>query len=342
MSETVVVGKLREPYTIETAEGETVPIEGWQQRAMWSYLRLVQGRSIDNEIKKASEQMKAMATPVDSYVVLEELLGESILAGKQRELQFIMDNGEVLAVATTKHLLISPAKVYETAQKILGVPLSSHKGLNGGQVLFDGWAGIKTGAQIDGGSITTRFAIRVSVFARVEMCFNPLSWLGVSGLGRFGLAGGYERVLRIQKITELEPRLKSAIENAKGRLGDLQKRVEKTKAVPLSSSTATILTGGMGMAYGLGEKTIRQVLDRYSEEDQTQWGLAMAQSWTAEHGKTRKTPEGQETRTKQSLSTISGATLLIDDIKDAEEKCRKWLGGQKSKLAEDLLKGRLP
>lgn len=327
----VMVGKLADPHTIATEEGQSVKINEWQGRAAWSYLRLVYGRKIDDTIKKAGEQGQA-----------EDCQYELIRTAKQdKPLQFIMSSNNVLAVATLKHLLLEPQHVYATAEQIVG-PLVYDELLHGRVSYFDGWAGIKTGVQIDGGDLTTRFAIRVGVFARVEMCFNPLSWLGVSGLGRFGVPSDYERVLRIQKLNELFPRLKAAISNAQTHLADLEKRVAHAKTVPLFDKTALTLTGAMGLAYGLGEKTIKQVLDRYQEEPLTQYGLAMAQSWQAQHGEHRKTPEGREDRVPQSLSTISGATLLLDDVKAAEAKAKKWLGEQKSQLARDLLGGKLP
>jgi len=352
----VVVGKLRDPAEVIKEDGSTVILPEWHKRAMWSYLRLIHGRTIDDKIKAELEQGKDMADVFaehfdDRPATEQQWQTEQADSRETRTVQFILDDEKVRAVATMKHLLIEPAQVYETAEQILGFSASSNErhGSNLlGQVyeLEQGFAGIKVGVQIDGGDLTTRFAIRVGVFARVEMCFNPLSWLGVSGLGRFAIPSDYERVLRIQKLNELFPRLQASIINAKEKLGDLKAKVEHAKTVPLSSPTATVLTGAMGMAYGLGEKTIRQVLDRYKEEDKSQYGLAMAQSWTAQHGKHRRTPEEQTTRVPQSLSTISGATLLIDDIKEAEAKARKWLRDQASreaskKLAEDLLKGRL-
>jgi len=330
----VVVGQLVKPHELKAESGETVRLGDWSGRAAWSYLRLVYGRSIDDRIKDVHKDDR------DEYVYY--LLQK---AKQDRPLQFILSAKDVVAVATMKHLLIQPEQVYATAQKILGKPASASSSANlYGQVYdIDGFAGIKTGVQVDGGDLTTRFAIRVGVFARVEMCFNPLSWLGVSGLSRFAVPSDYERILRIQKLNELFPRLEAAITNAKGKLGDLEKRVEHTKGVSLSSKTATRLNGSMCLAYGLGEKTIKEVMERYAQaEDKTQYGLAMAQSWQAQHGEHRKTPEGRINRVPQSLSTISGATLLIDDIKTAEAKIRKWLGDQKSDLAAELLKGKLP
>jgi len=332
MSEQVIVGKLRDPTEVIRKDGSTAILPEWHKRAMWSYLRLVHGRTIDDKIKAELKSGKDLL----------DVFAENYQNAEPRTLQFIIDDKNVLAVASTKHLLISPNLVYATTLKILGKPIETQAGLRGGYVVFKEIGGLKVGAQIDGGSILTRFAIRVASFLRVEMCFNPLSWLGVSGLGRFGLPTDYERVLRVQKVTELEPRLKSALDNSVKKVGDIEKRVEHAKAVSVSSKTAHVLAGAMGMAYGLGGKTIKQVMEQFKDEDRTQWGLSMAESWVAKWGKHKKTPEGKTVKVPQSLSTISGATLLLDDIKTSEQKCRQWLKGQTSKLAEDLLKGRLP
>jgi len=341
----VVVGKLADPLEIKDEEtGNGILIKDWDSRAIWSYLRLVHGRTIDDKIKelREKEEQRLEKEGEDKEQAIKEVF-VSLYKPNERPLQFIMSSNNVQAVATMKHLLIEPAQVYQTAAQILGCSLSSSEGLYGQFLLENGFGGIKTGYQIDAGDLITRTAVRVGVFARVEMCFNPLSWLGVSGLGRFGVSSDYERILRIQKLNELFPRLQAAITNAKAHMGDLEKRVEHTKGVSLSSKTATRLNGSMCMAYGLGEKTIKEVMERYAQaEDKTQYGLAMAQSWQAQHGEHRKTPEGRINRVPQSLSTISGATLLIDDIKKAEAKARKWLGDQKSQLAQELASGKLP
>lgn len=352
---TVVIGQLVEPHEIRTQQGETVKIQEWAGRAAWAYLRLVYGRSIDAEITERKRKVKAVLGGVDE--VLNGLLAD---AEQKRPLQFIMSSSDVVAVASLKHLLIEPRKVYETAAQILGptAPIETawkswH--LHGETFLTgQGFAGIKVGYQVDGGDLLTRFAVRVGVFARVEMCFNPLSWLGVSGLSRFGVPSDYERVLRIQKLNELFPRLQAAIVNVKGQLSDLEKRVEHTKEVSLSAKKATMINGAFCMAYGLGEKSIEQVMDRFQEEKKTQYGLAMAQSWAAEHGEHRKASptaaQRREDHVPQSLSTISGATLLID-VKNAEPRIRAWLQGiplfravddARGKLARELLKGRMP
>jgi hypothetical protein len=343
---TVIIGQLVEPHKIRTEEGDTVKIENWGGRAAWAYLRLVFSRSIDERLKAMGEHKRQDF--IDNLLV-------NAPAHQERPLQFIMSSsgtvdglgkplGDVLAVATMKHLLLAPRKVYETAAEILGpaAAIQPTRNLHGETFMTSqGFAGIKVGYQVDGGDLLTRSAVRVGIFARVEMCFNPLSWLGVSGVSRFGIPADYERVLRIKKLNELFPRLKAALDSAKGKLSDLQARVDHTKGVSLSARKATVINGALCMAYGLGEKVINQVMERYEQEPKTQYGLAMAQSWTAEHGEHRATPQGRIDRVPQSLSTISGATLLIDP-KTAEPKIRAWLGQQKSTLATDLLKGKLP
>jgi len=332
MSEQIVVGKLRDPTEVVREDGSTFILPEWHKRAMWSYLRLVHGRTIDDTIKTE------LATGKD----MNEVFISHYNGGQPKNVQFILDDEKVRAVASTKHLLISPNLVYATSLKILGKAIEEQEGLRGGIVIFKEVAGLKLGAQIDGGSILTRFAIRVASFMRVELCFNPLSWLGVSGLGRFGIGDDYERVLRVQKVTELEPRLKIALDNSVKKVGDIENRVAHAKTVSLSSKKALTLAGAMGMAYGLGASTLKQVMGQFKGEDKTQWGLAMAESWVAKHGEHKKTPEGKMCKVPQSLSTISGATLLLDDIKLSEQKCKQWLRDQRSPLADELLKGRLP
>ena len=346
----VLVGKLSQGHTINTESGECHKVTDWQGRAAWSYLRLAYGRKIDAELKSFHGLWAEFKSGQEGSVY--QLLRD---AKQDRPLQFIMSsNNVVLAVASTKHLLVEPRKVYETATDILGPAhslepsiyahaiISPQRNLHGETFMTgQGFAGIQVGYQVDGGDLVTRSAIRVGVFARVELCFNPLSWLGVSGLNRFGVPADYERVLRIKKLNELFPRLKAALTNAEGRLDELENRVEATKTVSLSSKKATMITGAFCMAYGLGEKVIAQVMDRWWCEKKTQYGLAMAQSYAAQHAEHRQPSEGMDDQVPQKLSTISGATLLID-AKAAAPKVRAWLQGQKSPLAEKLLNGKLP
>ena len=315
MSYQVVIGKLASPYEVFSDKGK-VEIKDWQGKAKWSYLRLVYGRKIDETIKAVKDKEKREQ-------LMNSLIQKSLSTAPT--LQYILnEKSQVCAVATLKHLIIPPEQVYATAENILG-RLYTEGQIYGKIAYMREVAGIKIGYQIYAGTITTREAIRVSAFARVELCLNPLSWLGSSFFGWFIDRSGYERILRIKKITDLEPRLKTAIEKTSTKLNELEKRTEEAKKDEISDRTAKILASAMSLSYGLGAKIINQVLERYQDEEPTRWGLAMAESWVAKHGKHRKTPEGQQNRVPQKLSTISGATLLIDDTKKAEKKALEWL-----------------
>jgi len=249
-----------------------------------------------------------------------------------KKMQFIFDEaGKVMAVASLKHLLIPPEEVYGMANSILAVnygkpqPINIHE-LSGLTFEVREISGMKFGLQVYGGTITTRQAITITSWLRVQQCLNALSWLGIGGFGSLGIGGaGFERILRIKAKKELEPRLRSGIEQALKKIGNIEKRVHVAEKIKLRQKEAKILMSAMGISYGLGAKTIRQVLERFEKERKNQWGLSMASSWVAAHGKLKKTPEHQSRNVEQKLSTIAGATLLIDDIKTAKEKSLDWL-----------------
>ncbi len=324
--EQILVGTLQSPSVVELEDGTQADLPVWRKRAKWSYLRLVHGRKIDAEIKR-----KGLGFFDENHTP------------NSKPLQFIVIDGKVRAVATQKHLLIPPEVVYQTAEKIIGVPLLDVEGMYGKVDFIREVAGLKVGFQINGGTITTRNAIRIGSFIRVELCFNPLSWLNVSGLQRFGLnTGNFERVLRIERLRELEPRLKEAIKRAEDNQHSVFNRVKQSRKVSVSAKEMRVIMSAMGLSYGLGKKTIKTVFDRFKDEPKTLWGLAMASSWIAGHGEFRKTPKGQTDHTKQKLSTISGACLLIDDKKEAVDKGLGWLkervkSGKLKKLS-DLIK----
>lgn len=317
--EQVLVGQLKNPTTIITDQKETLNINSWHGKAIWSYLRLHNGKRIDALIKErlGGERMADHE--------MKTILGD-LFPKQQRTLQFIMSaDNQVIAVATTRHLVTPPEMVYRTAEEILGKKLTMSSKLDGGSVLVRKVAGLRYGIQISGGSITTRFAIRVGALIRVELCFNPLSWLGVGNFKRFGITSAYERVLRIQRTTELRPRLVQAIYNGKHGLKKLRGQIQHAKKVSLSETQARILTFAMCKSYGLGRRTMETVLERFTQEKQTQYGLAMALSWVAEHGELKKTAEDRTSHARQSLSTVGAGVLLIDDVPKTTEKSQAWL-----------------
>lgn len=374
----VVVGKLVDPENIENFEARTVQdprgftAGHWDKRAMWSWLRLNYGRKtidpvITETLTTAEEAVREKHGYLESkwrYIpdfvrqeitlersrALEGLFKIRVLSKEvydQRKLQYILEGQTVMAVASLDHLLIPPEEVYAVGKQIFaasGIQLKvPEHGIHGLVGFIKEVQGLKFGLQFFGGNILTRQAIKVGCFVKVLMCTNPISWMGVSGfMGWITKPDNYERVLRIKVRTELEPRITQAISGAQQQLADLEGRIEHTKEVPLSSDAAKALTAAMGMSYGLGAKTIEQVLEGFEGETQTQWGLSMAMSYVAAHGEFRAAPEGSVDYRNQKLSTISGVLLTIDDIKAAEQKSLGWLKEHiesgRLKTIEDILK----
>lgn len=349
----ILVGTLREPYRIDTNKGRRELTE-WRYRAMWSFLRLQCGRSIDKEIRDYIEREGRLQHDLE-YVEMSrdqraELM-EAYFAAKvastkmSRPVQFILDGQEIRAVASLKHLLIPPMEVYDMARTVVAekhpsLVLSEQEGLTGLTYEIEEYKGFNLGLQIFGGDIYTRQAITLSSWLRVLSCFNPLSWLGSGSFHSIMGKGvnGHERMLRIKKRSELEPRFIEAVEAQLKKTQDLKGRVEETKKVKVKRSEAEVIMSALGLSYSLGADTVEQILKRLQKEDKTQWGMAMASSWVAEHGKFRLT-KGESKRV-QKLSTISGAALLLRDIQDAEEKSLAWLQGHikrgESKTLDEL------
>jgi len=327
----VSIGTLEDSKKLKSELG-LHDLTDWNYRAMWQWLRFQKGRGIDDIIKatisepymndrpkRLAEMRKFFARTVDE-------------TPHQRDMQYILTQaGKVVAVASLQHLLIPPQEVYAEAQDILGasgIHLTEEDRIWGkiAYLTEEAVSGLMMGLQIHAGSITTRLAIRVSSFLRVELCTNPISWLGTGSFGWAGLGGKYDKVLRIQVKEELRPRLATAISSAQHGLHSITAKVGHTKKVPLSEESARIITAAMSISYGLGANTIQQVFDRLPEEPATQYGLAMAFSWAARHGDFTHPFTGKMSKeTTQKLSTIAGASLMIDDIQAARQKSLKWL-----------------
>lgn len=360
MSENVLIGTLTQPLHIKPRHPFKEPfditkrstdINKWKYRAMWSYLRLQCGRKIDDAIKA---ELKGLPR-AERLIRMKEFFSEAVLnQDTPRMMQFIVDDSKhelnVLAVASLKHLLILPSEVYEMAEKIIDrtriLDRYKMKQLSGTTWKLRELSGLKVGLQIYGGTITTRFAIKITSWIQVLGCMNPLSWLGTGNFQRFGLrTADYERILRIKKRDDLEPRLQQGIEQAIKRTNLISKQADRAKTIPVTPKTAKIVTSAFALSFRLGAKSIEQILERFKEEKQSQWGLAMAASWVAAHGFFMTTPKGKNRYVEQRLSTIAGATMIVDDIKTVEEKSLAWLknhiktGSMKSvkELLEDVI-----
>lgn len=337
----VVLGNLQgSPRRIKTKEQGFKQIGEWDFRAMWSWARLQHGRSVDGRIREHMDMIATMKgkplTRTERLTQMKLLFGDlvkEVPAEEARKLQFIFEDNRVIAVASLKHLLIPPQEVYQMAKKILsrnfGQPkLLTIAQLDGQTYAVKHDAGFQIGLQIYGGCITTRRAITLTSWCRVQKCLNTLSWLGSGGFDRFGIgssSGDYERLLRIKVKSDLEPRLRAAIKQSLSNTGSLEKKVEAAKKTPVTLQEARFLVSAFGLSYGLGARLINQIFKRLLKEPETLWGMSMAVSWVAAHGKLRKTPKNVTREVEQRLSTIAGAAILIDDKPLVLEKSIAWL-----------------
>jgi hypothetical protein len=352
-NEEIVVGRLSDTNTIlkgarknfhaaqvgvEAGKGiKAYSIASWNGRAAWSFLRLQFGRSIDDEIKahfaEIEKREKRRLRRDERWTEFMKYFEQKTASiSTPRRIQFIMCGDSVIAVASLHHLLLPPAEVYAMGEQIVTqafpkLQVSSISELRGVQYLVEEKAGIQVGLQLYGGSIDTREAITVSSWLRVQQCFNPLSWLGIGWFGNFTGRGSrdFERLLRLKVKADLEPRLRQSITDALEKTKLLDERVKLARKTPVRRTDAEIILSAFGLSYSLGAKTIDQILDLLPKEGSTQWGMSMASSYVAAHGNFKETPKGQQRSVEQKLSTVAGATLLIDDIKDAKEKSVEWL-----------------
>jgi len=340
----VLVGVLKDFDTVKTAEGIT-PLSDMENRAKWSWLRLQRGRSIDAEIKACLAKMRESNKAAETEDALDQLIGETLLSEspsswQQRKLQYIVEDDIIKAVATTKHLLIPPEQVLQVADRVCagrGQALEVNENLAGLVGIRGEHAGIELGFHIFPGDILTRKAISVSSYAKTLVCLNPLTFAGIGNFGRFGLEPKHERVLRIRRITELEPRLDEAITSSWKIIEDLERLIEKSKTTTVDDREAKTILAAFSQAYGIGLRPVKEVVGRLTQEGHTTYGMAQASSWVAKHGESwRKTPEGEHPKARQSMATVGAACLLIDDPPVTAAKARKWLGDQKAKTLEEL------
>lgn len=345
LSPQVVIGTLNDPSAVmakpfgveDYRKTIALYIGEWDHRAMWSYLRLQYGKAkADALIKTHFDVLQTMndkpLTKEQKMREMKLLFNDMVAAQKDpRKLQFIFEEDKVVAVASLKHLLIPPREVYGLVEQIIEQRFPNYQSigvreLSGMTYEVKHVHGITFGVQIFGGNITTRKAISVSSWMRVQACFNPLSWLGLGNFKSFGIGNGrFERVLRIKVRSDLKPRLEAALQNSTSQVSSLDQRIIEAKAVPLKKTEAAIIASAFGLSWSVGERVIQQVLKRYAQEAQSLWGLSMALSYVSAHGKFRKVPEGSRSDIAQNLSTMAGATMLMRDKNYTKQQCVDWL-----------------
>jgi hypothetical protein len=317
----VVLGKLQQTNTLDV-EGESSPqfLSLWDARAKWAYIRFkLKERQADGEI---------MRDGLD--VVFTRVLADAG-SSTERTLQYILDESlNVKAVATPRHLLTLPSEIYAIANKLViemfgAVTVGSYPDVWGMSFTTHEIGNFRLGLQVYSGNIITRNAIHIASMMRVLSCFNPISWLRISEAARFtGLHRTvFERVLRIQTKSEIEPRMREAFKLAKARGTQIEQALMHSKTVSISEREARIVLSALGLSFSLGAATVNQVHDRFLLEDKTMYGVSMAASYVANHGTLRVVRGTAAAR--QSLSTIAGAAILMENVQDVVDKSVEWL-----------------
>ncbi len=330
---------------IITDDGNTI-VQSWSYRAMWSWLRLHMGKSKADWVIKSFKEEKKEEKPNISNLELQALTGEFMRElmrerNSDREVQYILDESDVKAVASTNHLLTSPEEIINSAQRVLpkdlrydpdyGALISDLEDLNVFRINF----------QLDPGNIFTRRAIRVGFGLRITDCSNPLSWINAGGNEKFfhnpwtRYGHTRSRVLRIERKDSIDDRILEAYNESLEQKDQLINDVDNAKETRITDDEAKILGVAFPLSYKASQSTVKQILDRYYSEKTTGtlWGLAMAVSYVAKHGD-RRPNANKYTR---NLAGAGAGYLWINDKKAVVERAKTWLSETKKIDLEEWL-----
>jgi len=233
-------------------ERPTVP---FSVAAKWAYLRLVYGRKIDREINRQN---------LDKYF--------NDAAMPSRDLQYIISNNTVKAVASMNHDIMYPADVREEAIQIAKrFPVSIEK-TPAGNLIFKSnkltknkfFGGVYPGIALNPGTLTLTRAIIIAPFFLVKECFNPLNALHLKSkmFGTFRVEL-QSRILRINAKSMGYKELLRAELKALARTG-IPKSFMHNARRPLSLEDATISLKVLCRLYGIGKKIQEEALTMYS------------------------------------------------------------------------------
>lgn len=330
MGTQVVIGEMSQlGDRIHTDGGNLVPVNGIDDRAAWSWVRLQMNSRIKGDEYVKAQEVGPGGKGVAAY---ERLLHTT---ENQRQLQYIISDDVIKAVASTKHLLLAPEEVIEVAKKV-DEALHAEANFSGLVKQIRDLPGFSINYQLDPGNIFTREAIRMGFNLRVKGCFNPLSFLGGGGFNRFigtrNPQGKFERILRVEHKVDLEERIRESILSSGEAVEELGETIENSKKIQLSPDQAKTLSVAFPSAWSFGKGIIDQVIHRYREEDQSLWGLAQAASYVARHGEHSGNAKYADTR----LGVVGAAYLNVSDVDTVVDKCKEWLEKAEIDLADYL------
>ena len=304
-------------------------------KAMWSLLRTHYTRKIDKEAIDLKSDMNKSEWRGEFKKFFLTKMNKVMM--DQRELQYIIDEekNRLIAVATQSHSLMSKDEVYKVINmkiKEMGLMPEKEESVIGQLVFLDKTDYADYGLQVIAGDITTRRAISISMFVRAKGmgmgCLNPLSFMGLNRSITRKILGDIpvltSKLLRFEKKEQLPIRIGKSIESMRPHVMRMKEKLSKGIKYPsITEKQSMVILSSMCSSYSIGQRVTQSCLDEFRRNEQTLLGLSMATSTVVKHkGKIFK--KGV-TRAKQNLSDISGALLLIGNVKNAVKMSKEYL-----------------
>jgi len=339
----VLKGVFSRPRKVE-GKGVVVSLKGHKfslnRKSLWSIIRHNFSRAIDTEIKS---QRKEGISLEDFFIGAFR-----VYRAKPKRMQFFVDTEKerCLACATMKHPVISPDEIYSVFDKTLKkhkLKLEDKDGLKGKILLMRKTKIASFGLRIDAGNIYTEKAIRISTYVEILQCLNPLDFAGLSrGQLTTTMQPVKLRILRFESLTKIPDRINGAIVAMKPEIAKVEVMLKETQKKNITTKQAKMIIVAFGTSYGIGAKALKKAFERFrDDEKQTQYGLSMALSWIVEHEDDVFRKDTSEAKT--NLSTIAGATLLINKIPQTADHCERFIKREPvAQIALARVEGKIP
>lgn len=340
-------------YLVRLDNGKTYTLG---KKALWGWGRLQEGRkSFDQRVQDAYAQM-LKNEGLDSETIQKadqirlkraastEAFGEVYLDMKeQRPFQAIIGwtrrgDPQLFSVASFKHVLLDPERVMELGKKVfssLGVnEYDRHSGVVRADQLLGLYGehnGLNLGLSFSAGNIYTQHAIAISQMVELEVCTNPLLWLGnmLSSYIKGARIEWRTRILRLTKIGDekvLESRLIETVKDVQSGEKGLLKVIEGSKRKGITSLMGETILKAFSSSYGIGEAVQGEIMSEYQESNGASlYDLAQATShiaWSSEGF--RK----DATRARSVLTGIAAVLTTIQDPKATFEVCKERLAAK--------------
>ena len=316
----VITGIFRNPRKVEKV-GVVVSLNDkdairMNRKSMWACLRSNFSRAIDGEIKSQKR---------DGTILEDFFIGAfKTWKHKPKPMQFFVKGNKCFGAASLKHSVVMPDKIYAVFNKALkkhNLVLEEKDGISGRVALLHRSNIARFGFKIDAGNIFTEKAIKISSYVEMIACLNPLSFVGINkGIVMSTAQPVKVRLLRYESLTKIPDRIDEAIEAIRPELAKIEAKIKEVQKTEVTPDQAKKIIAAFGVAYGIGATVLKAVFERFeNEEKATIFGLSMAFSYIPQHE--QDIFRENATVAKQSLSTLAGAVLLMDNVNKTVRLC---------------------